>query len=231
MNPFFFLILSFFLWSSCSTTAVSEKQQKKDMPLPFEGVITYQVITKSNIEGTSAKKIADLYSGTTSITYIKGAKTLSKTFNAAGTLLQEKLLLKDVGKNFFYSNNRQDSIYWYPCVDELDQVQLISIDRKENQQFLNYDCTTTVIKMKQLAEMPPYVIECVYYCAKEFPKNLTNNTCIDTIDQTLDAMIFAWEINGYPVCDRKFIPTHVERKPLEDSIFQLSKQGLPLQQF
>lgn len=202
-----------------------DNSSKIQAPKPFEGIIVYEITSKSNVEGVSDEKIAE-YVGTKLIKYRKGTKTISKTFNSSGVLIREALSLGDLGKSFFYSNQK-DSIWWYPCSKEMDAFELISIDKKENKKILKYNCKTTSVKLKQLKEKPEYVVEYIYYCSKKFPKISEKDFCTDTVDQVLGAMILGWEVNGYPVCDRKFTPTSIKRQKLNDEIFKLS-EDLPL---
>lgn len=192
---------------------------------PFEGIITYQIIYKSNIEGVSDERISKLF-GTKLVRYVKGSKSLSKTFDSEEILLEERLARIDMGKHFFYSP-KKDSISWYYCSEDKDAVQILSIEKKEKKKFLKHKCETTSVKLKQLSDKIDYVVEYIYYCSKDFPKIKENNSCTDKIDSTLSAMVLAWEIKGYPVCDRKFIPLKIEARKLKESVFKI-RDDIPL---
>ncbi|WMX13150.1 hypothetical protein [Aureispira sp. CCB-E] len=194
-------------------------------PKIFEGIITYEIITKSNIEGVSDERLSEI-TGTKLIKYVKGNKVLSKYYSSQNTLIEERLLLKDEGKNFSYSPKR-DSIFWYYCSEDKNQTKIIDVKSEGHKKFLGFKCNITIFEIKFLSEPIDYTVEYVYYCSKKFPKNNEKNACTDVIDSTLNSMVIAWDVNGFPTCDRKFVPQKIERKKLDDSIFKLSKD-LPL---
>jgi hypothetical protein len=220
MKIFNLIISLFILLLSC---AEKSNSHNKDVQIQeeFEGIITYKIETKSNLEGVSDKRLQEVHTGNKLVKHIKGANYYSQAIGPSGAIISESLNLDDEGISRGYLS-QMDTVITTPCDKLQGNVEILSIETGPNKTLLNYDCESIIVKFNQPDPRGAFIAQYTYYFAREFPKPKNRNQlCIDTLDSYITSMILGWEISGYPVCDQKIIPISMQRTQVSDTIFKI----------
>jgi hypothetical protein len=193
----------------------------------FEGIVEYDIMAESFMQGVSANEIRER-TGSTLKFYFKNGDYLREYIDGAGFTLRKFMYRKDKNMVYiYYPISSPDTIYFTPAGDTSYVSYEINAGKKEK--ILDYDCASSVITVKYTASYLPdtATLALTYFFCTQLP-----------VDPVWHKDIYIWNevikihksiaikfIEDDPnFLKQTFTATKIMWQPLDDSILMIDQK-------
>lgn len=201
-----------------SLASVAQKQKY------FEGIVEYDIISTSHIQGVTDNEIRDRF-GSKMRLYFKNGDYIREYLDDAGYVLRKFYSLKD--KKMVYDHNvigSPDTIYTIDPAEKMFESYTIKKGGKEK--VLDYECASSIINVRYVSSFLPDTgtVVMTYFFASELP-----------VDPDWHKHVYIWSdvIKDHKSISIKFIEedpalfkqvytaTKISWQPVSDDMFKI----------
>jgi hypothetical protein len=200
------LLLSiFFIILSCSESTENKEE--------FQGCITYLIDVQSHSSKITTEQFKSKF-GDTLVIYYKKGKFFKEYLN--GNEIHKTLYLSSTNCEYTKLRNRAD-YYTHDCSKQMMKIR--GVEKKQSSKIIRQLPTQKVIIKRQKGELIIWFNESLWVDSKYFKKNISfgSNLYFDNAE----AMWLKY-INRNSVYTVSFNAIKIERKKIDDSLFELS---------